>query len=81
MTAFEKNLFGVRGSQVPALLPGLLLAAALAWLSLTLCQYLGVTVMGFEKSPISAVMMAILLGLVMGNVFALPAWLKARPRP
>jgi uncharacterized integral membrane protein (TIGR00698 family) len=48
----------------------------LAWLSKWFSGFLGVDVMGMEKSPISAVMMAILLGLIIGNVFPLPAWLK-----
>lgn len=76
MSVWEKNLLGVTVDQIPHLLPGLLATALLAWLSLWLSEYIGVTLMGFEKSPISAVMMAILLGLIMGNIVPLPESLK-----
>jgi len=76
MNALEKNLLGVKIDRVPQLPPGLLAAALLAWLSIWLSRYIGVTVMGFEKTPISAVTMAIVLGLIIGNVVSLPAWLK-----
>jgi uncharacterized integral membrane protein (TIGR00698 family) len=58
------------------LLPGLLAAALLAWLSIWLSEFVGVTLMGFEKTPISAVMVAIVLGLIIGNLIRLPASLK-----
>jgi uncharacterized integral membrane protein (TIGR00698 family) len=76
MSAWEKNLLGVTVDQVPQLLPGLVVAGLLAWLSIWLSKYIGVAIMGFEKSPISAVMMAILLGLIIGNVIPLPESLK-----
>jgi len=76
MSAWEKNLLGVKADQVPELLPGLLGAGLLAWLSIWLSEFIGVTVMGFDKSPISAVMMAILLGLIINNVVPMPAVLK-----
>jgi uncharacterized integral membrane protein (TIGR00698 family) len=72
----EKNLLGVKVDQVPKILPGLIAASLLAWLSKWLSGYLGVEVLEFEKSPISAVMMAILLGLIIGNLLPLPSWLK-----
>lgn len=76
MNSVEKNLFGVKASQVPSLLPGLLAAALLAWLSIWLSKFVGVTLIGFEKTPISAVMVAIVLGLITGNLVRLPATLK-----
>jgi len=76
LNALEKNLLGVPIDQIPTLLPGLLLTSMLAWLSIWLSEYLGVTVMGFAKSPISAVMMAIVLGLIVGNALPLPVWLR-----
>jgi uncharacterized integral membrane protein (TIGR00698 family) len=76
MRTWEKNLLGVRVDQAPQLLPGLLVAVLLAWASIWLSKFLGVNVLGFEKSPISAVMMAILLGLIIGNVAKLPEVLK-----
>ncbi len=69
-----KNL--LERSRVPSLLPGLMVAALLAWLSIWLSKYVGVTIMGFAKTPISSVMVAILLGLIVGNTVHLPASLK-----
>ncbi len=76
MSAWEKNLLGVTVDKVPQLLPGLLATGLLAWLSIWLSKYIGVTLMDFEKTPISAVMMAILLGLIINNVVPLPALLR-----
>jgi uncharacterized integral membrane protein (TIGR00698 family) len=76
MNALEKNWLGVTVNKIPSLLPGLLVAALLAWLSIWLSKYIGVNLMGFEKTPISAVTMAILLGLIISNVIPLPALLK-----
>lgn len=76
ISAVEKGLLGMRIEEAPQLLPGLLVAALLAWLSIWLSHYIGVTLMGFQKSPISAVTMAILLGLIIGNIVPLPGWLR-----
>ena len=76
MSAWEKNLLGVRVDQVPSLLPGLLVAVLLAALSIWLSQFLGVTMLGFDKTPISPVMLAILLGLIFGALVPLPEVLK-----
>jgi uncharacterized integral membrane protein (TIGR00698 family) len=74
--ALEKSLLGVRVGEAQKLLPGLLATSLLALLSIWLSRYLGETVMGFGKSPISAVMTAILLGLLINNLLPLPGWLK-----
>jgi uncharacterized integral membrane protein (TIGR00698 family) len=76
MSAWEKNLLGVTINKVPSLLPGLLVAALLTWLSIWLSKYVGVTLLGFDKTPISAVMLAILFGLVVGAVIPLPQAFK-----
>lgn len=60
-----------------ALLPGLLLTALVAWAGLWSSAWLGTAALGFEKSPISGIMMAILIGLLIGNLVRLPAWTKA----
>ena len=77
MNALEKNLLGVTLNETPSLLPGLLVAALLAWLSIWLSKYIGVNLMGFEKTPISAVMMAILFGLTISNTIPLSTSLKS----
>ena len=54
MSTWEKNLLGIRISQVHLLLPGLLAAGCLAWASIWLSSYVGCVIMGFAKTPISA---------------------------
>ena len=76
MSALEKNLLGVPINQVPSLLPGLLVTVLLAWLSIWLSDFVGETLLGFDKTPISAVMLAILLGLIIGAVVPMPKVLK-----
>lgn len=76
MKKWEKDLIGVPIRDVPSLLPGLLAAAILAWGSIWLADFIGTTLMGFSKSPISSVMVAILLGLIIGNVIKLPKQLN-----
>lgn len=58
------------------IVPGLLLASMVAWLGLWSSEWLGHDLLHFDKSPISGIMMAIVLGLVIGNIVALPAWIK-----
>jgi uncharacterized integral membrane protein (TIGR00698 family) len=61
--------FGGLGS----ILPGLCLALGLAVLGKYLSQWLGERVFSFSKSPFSAIMFAIVLGLLIRNVVGLPA--------
>lgn len=59
-----------------AIFPGLLLALVLALGGGFLSELIGVQLMGLPKSPISAIMMAILLGIVVRNTLPLPATLQ-----
>jgi len=72
----EKQLLGLSWRECPTLLPGVIAAVVMAWLSVRASTFLGVNLMGFEKSPISAVTVAVVLGLLVGNLFRLPAALK-----
>lgn len=56
--------------------PGLLLAVLVAVVSIWFSEVIGVRWMGFEKSPISSVMLAIVTGLLVSNLFALPDQVK-----
>ena len=71
-TAGDKRLFGVKLSELPKLLPGLIAVSILAWVSILASEFLGVNVMGFEKSPVSPVMLAIVIGLLTGMVVRMP---------
>lgn len=55
------------------IIPGLTLALILALVGQFLSQLIGVTWMGLPKSPVSAIMMAILLGILVRNTLTLPA--------
>jgi uncharacterized integral membrane protein (TIGR00698 family) len=76
MSAWEKNLLGVTVDKVPSLLPGLVVAILLAWLSVWLSKFIGINLLGFAKTPVSPVMLAILLGLIIGAVVPMPQVLK-----
>jgi len=60
-----------------AIAPGLALAGALAWMGVILAEFVGQTLLGFEKTPISAIMMTILLGLIVRNIAGLPVAFEA----
>jgi uncharacterized integral membrane protein (TIGR00698 family) len=76
MSALEKNLLGVRIDKLPSLLPGMAAAILLAWFSIWLGTFVGETLLGFDKTPLSSVMLAILLGLVISTAVPVPAILK-----
>ncbi|MGI9236224.1 MAG: YeiH family protein [Woeseiaceae bacterium] len=59
-----------------AVLPGLVLALVLAFAGQYLSDFIGKDLMGLPKSPISAIMMAILLGIIIRNTLSLPASLQ-----
>ncbi len=75
MHAWEKNLFGVSINDLPKLLPGLLVVSVLTWASIWISEFIGKQLMGFEKSPVSPVMLVIVLGLLIGVVVRLPEML------
>ncbi len=54
------------------ILPGLILAFALAIAGQFLSDLIGINLMGLPKSPISAIMMAIILGVIIRNTISLP---------
>ncbi len=70
-TAWQKSLH--RGlAWLGTVTPGLALAGLLAWAGAILAHFAGKTVLGFEKTPISAILVTILLGLIIRNVAGLP---------
>jgi len=56
---------------------GIALAVAVSVLAGYAASWAGTTLLGFEKSPISAIMMAIILGMFIANTITLPAGLQA----
>ncbi len=57
------------------LIPGLAVAVGLAAFSFWLSRVLGEDLLGFAATPISAGMLAIILGMLVGNVVPTAAWL------
>lgn len=55
------------------ILPGVALALAIAVAGQFLADFIGIELMGLPKSPVSGVMMAILIGVLVGNAIRLPA--------
>lgn len=53
--------------QISKIVPGLLLSLVISAVSTAVAQYLGTAVLGFTRSPVSAVMAAVLLGMAIGN--------------
>ena len=51
------------------IIPGIILAFVLYTLSQGFNNIIGIELMGYSKSPISTAMIAILLGMLFGNIF------------
>jgi uncharacterized integral membrane protein (TIGR00698 family) len=64
-------------TQLRAIIPGLAVAALLAAASQWTAGWLGTSVLGLEKSPVSAIMLAILVGLAIGNLWDLPTAIRS----
>ena len=64
-------------NQLRAIIPGLAVAALLAAASQWTAGWLGTSVLGLEKSPVSAIMLAILVGLAIGNLWDLPTAIRS----
>ena len=72
MSPIEKNLLGVTVNEIPKLIPGVIAVSLLAWFSIWLSKYIGVKLLGFDKTPVSPVMLAILLGLIISALVPMP---------
>ena len=73
---FANSIFGVPFSKIHTILPGLVLVILLSIFSMWFSDFIGIRLLGFEKSPISAVMICLILGLVINNIIKLPDYLK-----
>jgi uncharacterized integral membrane protein (TIGR00698 family) len=76
LSAWESALLGVSLAEVPGLLPGIAVAAAVSWLGMVLAGFLGKQVLGFAQSPISPIMVAIIIGMLAANAVPIPAVLQ-----
>ncbi len=69
---WQRSLFR-RLDQLGDLAPGLLLAIFVAWVATLLSRWLGIALFGMESSPISPILVTVLLGLIIRNTIGLPA--------
>jgi len=58
--------------RVGSLLPGVLLAAALAALAFPAARFAGTSLLGLERSPLSPVLVGVLVGVALRNLVSLP---------
>jgi len=56
---------------------GIAVAVTISILAGYAADWVGTSLLGFDKSPISAIMMAIILGMIIANMIALPAGLQS----
>lgn len=68
-SSWDINLFGVAIRDLSKLLPRVIAVSVLAWISIWISEFIGLQLLGFEKSPVSPVMLAIILGLLIGGSF------------
>ena len=54
------------------ILPGFLLAVVVGYLSFFLSEIIGENLLGFDNSPISPVMLAIIIGILASNLISIP---------
>jgi len=76
ISPIEKNLLGVTVNEIPKLIPGVTAVSLIAWFSIWLSEYIGVKLLGFDRTPVSPVMLAILLGLIISALVPMPKSLK-----
>lgn len=80
ITTWEKALLGVRVGELPRLLPGFLLALGIALVAMVLADVLGAALLSAQgldpvgrSSPVSAIPVAVIVGLVIANTLGLRA--------
>ena len=77
MNSFERYFLGVPLKKIHTLIPGLLFLSLLAFFCIFLSNFIGITLMGYKKSPISPVMIILLIGMLINNLIKLPEVLTA----
>ena len=65
------------GIRSPQWWSGIALAIAVALAAGVAAQWLGESLLGFDKSPISDIMLAIVIGMIVANTVSLPASVSA----
>lgn len=83
LRSWEKWFFGMRVGELPAALPGLVAALGAAWIGGLLASRIGAWLLALQgidptskASPVSAITVAVILGLLVANTTGLPSWLQ-----
>lgn len=64
--------FSSKIKELKEILPGFLLAVLVGYFSFLLSEIIGENILSFEKSPISPVMLAIIIGILASNLISIP---------
>src|SRR4030042_2000029 len=67
----EKIVSGTVVGDIPKLIPGTVLAFFIWYVSEILCNFIGKTLMGFKSSPVSTIMVTIIIGILIRNSIGL----------
>jgi uncharacterized integral membrane protein (TIGR00698 family) len=67
----EKIISGTGVKDVFKLVPGVMLAFFIWYVSEILCNFIGTTIMGFKSSPVSTIMVTIMIGILIRNSIGL----------
>ncbi len=79
-SALEDALLGVPVAAAPGLIPGVLATVVVAALGSVLADLIGTRLLGFSQSPISPIMVAIIVGMLVANLIRTPKSLQAGVR-
>ena len=63
----EKIVSGTVVKNIPKLIPGIVLAFLIWYVSEIFCNFIGKTLMGFKSSPVSTIMVTIIIGILIRN--------------
>ena len=79
MASIKSKEFNIssRFKGLTEILPGFLLAVVVGYLSFFLSEVIGEDLLGFDKSPISPVMLAIIIGILASNLISIPKYCDA----
>ena len=69
---FLRSNFSSKIQETKVILPGFLLAVIVGYFSFLISEIIGEDILSFEKSPISPVMLAIIIGIFASNLISIP---------
>ncbi len=59
------------------ILPGIILSAIIAFISIYMSQYIGINILNLNKSPVSPIILSILIGILISNFIKIPEFLNS----